>query len=397
MLENLQMAPLDPILGLTELFQKDPNPLKINLSVGVYKDNENNTPIFKAVKKAEQIILNREKTKSYLPISGLPEFCDKTQKLVLGENCKLYEEGRVETVQTAGGTSALRICADFIKTNLGSKKVWVPEPTWENHSKIFQMAGHEVLTYPYYNDYSQLLDWENLKRTVEKINAGDVILFHACCHNPTGIDFSESQWEEISDILSKKEVLTIVDFAYQGLGDGLEEDAKGIRILINKLPELFICYSFSKNFGLYNERCGALITIAKNKETVQKVISQLKVVIRTNYSNPPAHGAQIVNTVLSDNELRKEWLEELNEMCKRIKEMRILLVEKLKEKGVTKDFSHILKQKGMFSYTGLSKEQVQKLRDEFSIYMVGSGRINVAGITTHNVDRLAEAISKVLQ
>lgn len=396
MLENLTMAPLDPILGLTELFQKDPNPQKINLSVGVYKDEQNNTPIFGAVKKAEQIILEKEKTKSYLPISGSPEFCENTQRLIFGENCKLYEEGRIGTVQTAGGTSALRVLADFLKVNFGTKKIWLPNPTWENHSKIFQLAGHEVCTYPYYDDSSQLLNWENLKQTIETINSEDLVLLHGCCHNPTGIDLNESQWEEISNILNQKGIVPIVDFAYQGLGDSLEEDTKGIKILTNKVPELFICYSYSKNFGLYNERCGALITIANDKESIQKAISQIKVVIRTNYSNPPAHGAQIVNTILSNAELKKEWLKELNEMCKRIKDMRHLLVEKLKEKGVTKDFSHILKQKGMFSYTGLSKEQVQRLRDEFSIYIVGSGRINVAGITTQNVDRIAEAISKVL-
>ncbi len=396
MLEKMEMAPLDQILGLTELFQKDPNPQKINLSVGVYKDNQNNTPIFKAVKKAEQIILEKEKTKSYLPITGLPDFCDKTQKLVFGENSKLYEQGRIGTVQTAGGTSALRVLADFLRANLGSQKIWLPNPTWENHDKIFQMAGHQTSTYPYYDNSSQSLDWENLKHTIEKLSPGEIILLHGCCHNPTGIDLDESQWEEISDIIYQKGILPIVDFAYQGLGDGLEEDAKGIKILANKVPELFICYSFSKNFGLYNERCGALITIGSDKDSILKATSQIKVAIRTNYSNPPAHGAQIVNTILSDLELKKEWLEELREMCKRIKEMRHLLVEKLKEKGVTKDFSHILKQKGMFSYTGLSKEQVQRLMIEFSIYIVSSGRINVAGITPQNVDRLAEAISKVL-
>lgn len=396
MLEKLQMAPLDPILGLTELFQKDPNPLKINLSVGVYKDDFNNTPIFNAVKKAEQIILEKEKTKTYLPISGLPDFCEKTKRLVLGEKCSLCDEGRLEVVQTAGGTSALRVFADFLRNNFGAKRIWIPDPTWENHAKIFQMAGHEVLTYPYYDNASQSLNWDSMKLTLEKISSEEIVLLHGCCHNPTGLDLDVSQWEEISNILNRRGILPLVDFAYQGLGDGLEEDAVGLRILANRVPELFICYSFSKNFGLYNERCGALLVIGPNKDSVQRAISQIKVVVRTNYSNPPAHGAQIVNTILSDETLKAKWQEELSQMCQRIKSMRLLLVEKLKEKGVTKDFSHILKQKGMFSYTGLSKEQVQKLKEEFSIYIVGSGRINVAGITTQNVDRIAEAISKVL-
>ncbi|MCX8064626.1 MAG: aspartate/tyrosine/aromatic aminotransferase [Candidatus Hydrogenedentes bacterium] len=396
MLEKLQKAPIDPILGLTELFQRDPNQQKINLSVGVYKDNLNNTPIFNAVKKAERIILEKEKTKTYLPISGLPEFCEKTQRLVLGENCKICEEERVGTVQTVGGTSALRIFADFLRNNFGHKRIWIPDPTWENHAKIFQMAGHEVTTYPYYDSLTQSLNWYSLKLTAEKIPSGDVMLLHGCCHNPTGLDLDKSQWEEISNILNRKGILPLVDFAYQGLGDGLEEDAIGIRIMANNVPELFICYSFSKNFGLYNERCGALLTIGENKEFVQKALSQIKVVIRTNYSNPPSHGAQIINTILSDEVLKIEWLEELNRMCQRIKDMRCLLVEKLKEKDLNKDFTHILKQKGMFSYTGLSKEQVKRLREEFSIYIVESGRINVAGITTQNIDRLVDAIIKVI-
>ncbi len=396
MLEKFEMAPPDPILGLTEAFLKDPNPDKINLGVGVYKDNFNKTPIFKTVKKAESILLEKEQTKTYLPISGSPEFCEQVQKLVLGEDNPCINEKRVATVQTVGGTSALRVFADLIRNNIGTRKIWISNPTWENHAKIFQLAGFETDTYPYYNAETHDLDWENMIAKIKTISEGEILLLHGCCHNPTGIDLNEEQWNILADVIKDKGILPLIDFAYQGLGDGLEEDARGVRIIVDKVPEAFICSSFSKNFGLYNERCGALIGICGDTETCQKVLSQLKVVIRTNYSNPPAHGANIVATILNSEELRKEWEKEVEEMCSRIKQMRTLFVKKLKEKGVTQDFSFIEKQKGMFSFSGLTKEQVLRLRQEFSIYIVSSGRINVAGITTENIDRLAEAISKVL-
>ncbi len=396
MLERFKMAPPDPILGLTEAFLKDSNPEKINLGVGVYKDNSNKTPIFNTVKKAEKILLEKEQTKSYLPISGSPEFCEQVQNLVLGKDNPCVLDKRVATVQTVGGTSALRVFADLIKTNIGSKKIWISNPTWENHAKIFQLAGFEIETYPYYNAETHDLDWDKMLSTLEAIPEGDIVLLHGCCHNPTGIDLNEEQWNTVANVIKTRGILPLIDFAYQGLGDGLEEDAKGVRIIVNNVPEVFICSSFSKNFGLYNERCGALIGVCGTSETCQKVLSQMKVVIRTNYSNPPAHGAYIVHTILNSEELRKEWEKEVQEMCTRIKSMRKLFVEKLKEKGVTQDFSFIEKQKGMFSFSGLTKDQVLRLREEFSIYIVNSGRINVAGITTNNIDRLTDAISKVL-
>lgn len=396
MLEKFTMAPPDPILGLTEAFLKDSNKNKINLGVGVYKDNSNRTPIFNTVKKAEKFLLEKEQTKSYLPISGFPEFCEQVQYLTLGKNNPGIIEKRIATVQTVGGTSALRIFADLIKTNLGSKKIWISDPTWENHAKIFQLAGFETVTYPYYNAETHGLAWDKMLTTIQTIPKGDIILLHGCCHNPTGIDLNKEQWNMLADILRTRDILPLIDFAYQGLGDGLEEDAQGIRIIVEKVPEVFICSSFSKNFGLYNERCGALICVCVDSETCQKVLSQMKVTIRTNYSNPPAHGAYIVHTILSNEDLRKEWEQEVKEMCSRIKTMRKLFVEKLKEKGVTQDFSFIEEQKGMFSFSGLTKEQVLRLREEFSIYIVNSGRINVAGITTENIDRLAESIAKVL-
>ncbi len=396
MLDKFVMAPPDPILGLTEAFLKDSNPDKINLGVGVYKDNFNKTPIFKTVKKAESILLEKEQTKSYLPISGSQEFCDLVQQLVLGKNSPCIQEKRIATVQTAGGTSALRVFADLIRTNTEIKKIWMSNPTWENHGKIFQLAGFETESYPYYNAETHDLDWDKMISTIEAIPEGDILLLHGCCHNPTGIDLNKEQWTTIANIVKEKRILPLIDFAYQGLGDGLEEDALGVRIIADIVPEVFICSSFSKNFGLYNERCGALIGICSDYDTCQKVLSQIKVVIRTNYSNPPAHGAYIVQTILGSNELRNEWEKEVEEMCTRIKNMRNLFVEKLKEKGITQDFSFIEKQRGMFSFSGLKKEQVLRLREEFSIYIVNSGRINVAGITTTNIDRLAEAISKVL-
>ncbi|MGC9053737.1 MAG: amino acid aminotransferase, partial [Candidatus Hydrogenedens sp.] len=382
MLEKFEMAPPDPILGLTEAYLKDSNPNKINLGVGLYKDNSNKTPIFYTVKKAEKFLLEKEQTKSYLPISGSPEFCEHVQNLVLGKNNPCISDKRVATVQTVGGTSALRVFADLIKKNIGSKKIWISDPTWENHAKIFQLAGFETATYPYYNARTHDLDWDKMLSTLETISQGDIILLHGCCHNPTGIDLTEEQWNTVANVIMKRGILPLIDFAYQGLGDGLEEDAKGVRIITNKVPEVFICSSFSKNFGLYNERCGALINVCADKEICQKVLSQMKVIIRTNYSNPPAHGAYIVHTILSSPELRSEWEKEVQEMCSRIKNMRKLFVEKLKEQGVNQDFGFIEKQKGMFSFSGLTKEQVLRLREEFSIYIVNSGRINVAGITT---------------
>ncbi len=396
MLEKFIMAPPDPILGLTEAFLKDSNPNKINLGVGVYKDNLNKTPIFNTVKKVEKFLLEKEQTKSYLPISGSPEFCENVQWLVLGKNNCAISEKRVATVQTVGGTSALRIFADLIKANIGTKKIWLSDPTWENHAKIFQTAGFEMGTYPYYNPENHGLAWDKMLATLETIPEGDILLLHGCCHNPTGIDLNKEQWLTVADILKTRGILPLIDFAYQGLGDGLEEDAQGIRTIVEKVPEVFICSSFSKNFGLYNERCGALISVCADSETCQKVLSQMKVTIRTNYSNPPAHGAHIVHTILTNEDLRKEWEQEVKEMCSRIKTMRKLFVEKLKEKGVTQDFSFIEEQKGMFSFSGLTKEQVLRLREEFSIYIVNSGRINVAGITTDNIDRLVEAITQVL-
>ncbi|MCA1902694.1 MAG: aspartate/tyrosine/aromatic aminotransferase [Candidatus Hydrogenedens sp.] len=396
MLEKFTMAPPDPILGLTEAFLKDPNSEKINLGVGVYKDNFNKTPIFNTVKKAEAILLEKEQTKSYLPISGLPDFCNEVQKLVLGADNLLIQNKRVATVQTAGGTSALRIFADLIRMNIGSKKIWISKPTWENHAKIFQSAGFLVETYPYYNPETHGLAWERMLDTIKQIPEGDILLLHGCCHNPTGIDLNKNQWKEIALILKERNILPLIDFAYQGLGDGLEEDALGVRIVADVVPEVFICSSFSKNFGLYNERCGALIVVCSDSDTTQKVLSQIKVVIRTNYSNPPAHGAYIVHTILSSEELHKEWEQEVKEMCVRIKTMRKLLVDKLKEKGVNQDFGFIERQKGMFSFSGLTEEQVLRLREKFSIYIVNSGRINVAGITTNNIDRLVEAIYSVI-
>jgi len=396
MLEKFIMAPPDPILGLTEAFLKDKNTNKINLGVGVYKDNSNKTPIFNTVKKAENFLLEKEQSKTYLPISGLPEFCKKVQELVLGNKNVCISEERVATVQTVGGTSALRIFADLIRTNLGNRKVWLSNPTWENHSKIFQSANLETETYPYYNAETHSLDWDKMLSKVDTLPEGDILLLHGCCHNPTGIDLSIQQWETLADIIKERKILPLIDFAYQGLGDGLEEDAMGVRKIVEKVPEVFICSSYSKNFGLYNERCGALISVCADKETCEKVLSQIKATIRTNFSNPPAHGANVVYTILSSDDLRKEWEQEVKDMCARIKDMRKLFVEKLREKGVSQDFSFIEKQKGMFSFSGLTKEQVLRLRENYSIYIVNSGRINVAGITTNNIDYLIEAISKVL-
>ncbi|MBQ8707216.1 MAG: aspartate/tyrosine/aromatic aminotransferase [Succinivibrionaceae bacterium] len=394
--DKVTAAPADPILGLTEEFRNDTNPNKINLGVGVYKNDKGETPVLNCVKKAEKIILDTEKTKSYLSIPGTAEYGKLVQELVFGTGHEIISSARACSAQAPGGTGALRIGADFLSQQKIAKKIWISNPTWVNHFKVFGAAGFETEQYSYYRPDTHGLDFEGMKEDLKKAKAGDVVLLHGCCHNPTGIDPTPEQWEELAKLTKELGLLPFFDFAYQGLGNGLNEDAQGVRIFAKYHREFLVSSSFSKNFGLYNERVGAITIVSDSADRSAVVFSQLKIAIRSNYSNPPAHGAKIVQTVLSDAQLRAEWENEVAEMRSRIKSMRNLMVQKLQALGVNQDFSFINGQNGMFSFSGLNKEQVARLKSEFGVYIVGSGRINVAGITTSNIDALCNAIAKVL-
>lgn len=396
MFEKVQIAPPDPILGLTEMFKADSNPDKINLSVGVYQDASGKTPVLGTVKEAEKQILAKEDSKGYLPMTGDPAYCAQVQGLLFGEGHEIITTKRAATAQCPGGTGALRVAGDYLHTVHPGAKLWLSNPTWANHNTIFDAAGVTCEKYDYRDPATNGLDFDAMCASIKKIPKGDVILLHGCCHNPTGIDPTVEQWVIISDLLAEQGVLPLVDFAYQGLAVGVEEDRAGLLELTKKVKQMLICSSFSKNFGLYRERIGALTIVADSNEQAATVMSQVKLRIRYNYSNPPSHGAQIVATVLGDKGLRTQWNEEVADIRNRINEMRHLFVKTLKEKGVKQDFSSIIDQRGMSSFSGLTKEQVGQLRDNYSIYIVGSGRINVAGMTPDNMDRLCEAIKSVL-
>lgn len=396
MFENIEMAPRDAILGLTEAFVSDPNRDKINLSVGVYQDASGRTPILDVVREAETRLLRSETTKAYLGIVGSPEYARAVQRLILGADHEAVTSGRAATAQTPGGTGALRVAGDFVKVCCGAPRIWLSQPTWPNHAKVFAAAGLETSSYPYFRPGSDQLDLDAMLSQLKSLPAGDVVVLHACCHNPTGIDPSIDQWQQIADVVYDRGLLPLLDFAYQGFAQGLADDAAALQTMCRPKAELIVCSSFSKNFGLYRERVGALTVVGADRETAQRVESQVKQCIRANYSNPPAHGGQVVTTVLNDPELTSLWQGEVATMRDRIRSMRKLLVQTLADKGVTRDFSFMTRQRGMFSFSGLNPEQVDRLREEYSIYIVRSGRINVAGITEKNIDRLATAVAKVL-
>lgn len=396
MLEAIEAAPRDAILGLTAAFREDNRPQKINLSVGVYQDETGKTPTLRCVHAAEQRLVDEAASKSYLPISGDPEYGEMVRQLAFGAQHETVENGRIALAQTPGGTGALRVAGDFIKANLPNATLWLSEPTWPNHPNIFQAAGVPMQTYPYFDQGSNGLDIEATLSAIGKMPAGDVILLHGCCHNPTGIDPTAKQWQEIADAVYGSKLIPLLDFAYQGFADGIDQDAAGLRAFAQPGAEMMVCSSFSKNFGLYRERVGALSMVCPGPDSVAAIQSQINRVIRANYSNPPAHGAKIVNCILRDQELRTLWEEEVATMRNRINGMRVQLVEALAEQGVPGDYSFITRQRGMFSFTGLTKEQVDALREEYAIYIVGSGRINVAGLTPSNISHVAEAIRKVI-
>jgi aromatic-amino-acid transaminase len=392
--EQVPTAPPDPILGLTEAFKNDPNPDKINLTVGVYQDATGKSPVLDAVRQAEAILSKAAGSKGYLPINGHPDYLGHAQALVFGEGNEMILTKRIASVHTPGGTGGLRLAGDFIRRSLGRRTVWVSNPTWANHQGIFSAADLDTKTYPYYNPETRGLNLDGMITVLEDIPENDVVLLHACCHNPTGVDPTEEDWETIAKVCKERRLLPIIDFAYQGFSKGWIDDAVAIRAFSKYGMEFLVCSSFSKNFGLYQDRVGALHVVAKNSDEASRILSQLKVIVRTNYSNPPAHGSAIVSTILNDKDLRLLWEEELKAMRHRINSVRNEFVDALQQAGVPGDFSFIREQKGMFSFSGLSEQVVQKLRDEHGIYMVKSGRINVAGINDTNRETLCRAIAK---
>ncbi len=397
MFEHVEMAPADPILGLTEAFKKDPNDKKINLGVGIYKDEHGITPIMEAVKFAEEKLFQREETKGYLPIAGTDDYSIAVQQFLFGADSSIIFSQRAATIHAPGGTGALRMAGELLHKISPKSTLWVSDPTWANHKGIFSAAGLNIKTYPYYDEKTKGFDFEAMIAAIEKIPEGDIVLLHGCCHNPTGVDPTPEQWNAIAQAISDSKLLPLVDFAYQGLAVGIEEDAIGLREIAKLCDTVFVASSFSKNFGLYCERAGALTLVCETPEVTQKVLSQLKTTVRQCYSNPPAHGGLIIATIMNDEKLRTDWEAELAKMRERIQHLRELFVETLKDLGVQQDFSFIKDQKGMFSFSGLTDNQVQQLREKHSIYVVRSGRINVAGMTSSNMPRLCNAIKEVLE
>jgi aspartate/tyrosine/aromatic aminotransferase len=397
MWQNIKAAPADSILGLTDAFRNDPSSQKVNLGVGVYKDENGTTPILDCVKAAEKILLEREKTKSYLPISGDAAYAAEVQKLLFGESGDVVSSGRAVTAHAPGGTGALRVGGDLLKKFYADAKVWISSPTWANHKGVFKTAGFELAEYDYYNPETKALDFEAMAASLKSIPAGDIVLLHACCHNPSGVDLSASEWKQVAAIGKEKGWIPFLDFAYQGFGESVEEDRCGIEEFAAAGVDFFIASSFSKNFGLYNERAGALTIVSPTAQDSAVAMSHLKSTIRVIYSNPPAHGGLVVATILSDPELHKQWLGELAAMRDRIKAMRLALVEGLATRGVAGDFSYITRQRGMFSFSGLSDDIVAWLRSNKSIYVVGGGRINLAGLTKANINYVCDAIAEALK
>ncbi|NIH16148.1 amino acid aminotransferase [Serratia symbiotica] len=396
MFKNITAAPADPILGLADIFHTDARQNKINLGIGTYQDETGKTPVLTSVKKAEQYLLENETTKNYLGIEGIPAFANCTQELLFGKQSTIIADKRARTAQTPGGTGALRVAADFIANQTNAKRIWISNPSWPNHKNVFTAVGLEVREYTYYDAANHALDFDGLLGSLKQAQADDVVLFHGCCHNPTGIDPTAEQWRQLAELSAIHGWLPLFDFAYQGFAKGLEEDAEGLRIFAVQHQELIVASSYSKNFGLYNERVGACTLMATDVETADCAFSQVKAAIRANYSNPPSHGAAIVATILTNDALRTLWVQELTDMRQRIHSMRQLFVNTLQEKVAQKDFEFIISQNGMFSFSGLTKEQVLRLRDEFGVYAVNSGRVNVAGMTPDNMAPLCEAIVAVL-
>ncbi|HZP91432.1 MAG TPA: amino acid aminotransferase [Burkholderiales bacterium] len=395
-LARVEMAPRDPILGLTELFNADANPKKVNLGVGVYYDDNGKMPLLECVRRAEAQLVQKASPRAYLPIDGLPAYDRAVQVLVFGADSRAIAEKRIVTVQALGGTGGLKLGADFLRKLLPEAQVWISDPSWENHRALFEGAGFKVNSYPYYDAATHGLDFPAMLRALQTTPPGSIVVLHACCHNPTGVDLSGEQWAEVIRTVASRELMPFLDIAYQGFGDGLDADAAAVRRFSEAGGPLFVSNSFSKSFSLYGERVGSLSVVTQSAEEAARVLSQLKRTVRTNYSNPPTHGGQIVATVLNSAELRGIWEQELAQMRERIRDMRSRLVERIRSRLPGVDFGFVTRQRGMFSYSGLTRSQVQRLREEFSVYAIETGRICVAALNSRNIDYVADAVAKVI-
>jgi aromatic-amino-acid transaminase len=393
----VEMAPRDPILGITEAFNADTRSTKVNLGVGVYFDDSGKIPLLQAVKQAEKARLEATPARGYQPIEGLGVYNLAVQQLLFGKASPLLADGRVVTIEALGGTGALKVGADFLKRLLPAATVHISDPSWENHRALFESAGFPVESYPYYDSATRGVDFGAMKAALAALPAGSIVVLHACCHNPTGADLSEAQWSETIDAIRARGLVPFIDMAYQGFSDGIEADALALNLFAASGLNFFVSSSFSKSFSLYGERVGALSIVTSGRDESARVLSQVKRVVRTNYSNPPTHGGAIVAAVLSSPELRKMWEDELAGMRERIRAMRTSLVGKLQARGVRQDFSFVARQRGMFSYTGLTAAQVERLKSEFGIYAVSTGRICLAALNTRNIDYVADAIDAVIK
>lgn len=393
----VELAPRDPILGLNEAFNADTRTTKVNLGVGVYSDDNGKIPLLAAVKAAEKARLETMPPRGYQPIEGAQAYDSAVQNLLFGADSELIKAGQVVTAQALGGTGALKIGADFLKRLNPAAKVYISNPSWENHRALFESAGFEVENYPYYDAATRGVDFDGMRAFLAQLPAGSVIVLHACCHNPTGADLSDAQWAEVVQVCRERGLVPFLDMAYQGFADGIDADAVAVRLFSASGLQFFVSSSFSKSFSLYGERVGALSIVTAGKEESARVLSQLKRVIRTNYSNPPIHGGAVVAAVLSNPELRQLWEDELAGMRDRIRAMRVGLVEAIKAEGVAQDFSFVAQQRGMFSYTGLSAAQVERLRADFGIYAVSTGRICLAALNSKNLTYVASAIAQVVK
>jgi aromatic-amino-acid transaminase len=386
----------DPILSLNEDFQKDPRPHKINLSIGIYFDDQGRIPVMGSVKQAEAMLLQRNGPKSYLPIEGAANFRAEVQKLLFGPEHPVLAEGRVATIQAVGSSGGLKVGADFLKRWFPDSEVWVSDPTWDNHRAMFEGAGIQVNTYPYYDAATGGVRFDEMMATLATLPRKSIVLLHACCHNPTGVDLSRAQWDQLIPLLKQRELLPYLDLAYQGFGDGIAEDAYAVRQLATAGLSFFVANSFSKSMSVYGERCGALSVVCPSAREAELVLGQLKATIRRNYSNPPIHGGQLVALVLGEPELRRQWEQELGAMRERILAMRQRVHAVLSAKLPGRRLDYFLTQRGMFSYTGLSAAQVDRLREQRAVYLIRSGRICVAGLNSANVEAAAEAMAAVM-
>ena len=390
------MAARDPILGLNEAFAADTRPNKVNLGVGVYCDDAGKIPLMAAVRQAESQLTAAAPARGYLPIDGIAQYNKAVQSMLFGPASPLIAEQRVATVQALGGTGALKVGADLLKRFVPEARVLISDPSWENHRALFESAGFAVETYPYYDPMSHGVRFDEMLATLRALPARSIVVLHACCHNPTGVDLTEGQWEQVVEACKSAELIPFLDIAYQGFGDGIDADASAVRRFAGADIDFLVSSSFSKSFSLYGERVGALSFVAQSKDEAARVLSQLKRVVRTNYSNPPIHGGSLVATVLASPELRAMWEQELAGMRDRIRAMRTGLVERLAARGVKRDFGFVAKQRGMFSYSGLTSAQVDRLRDEFGIYAVSTGRICLAAVNSRNIEAVADAIAAVI-